>query len=224
MMVDSWYAAAALMVALLLTAPAPQALHRVRGLGAVPIVGRPRIGVLAVIAQASAHIRSGGSIAQAFGGLGDDDWTGAGNQASWFARVLSMRALARETPAQIDYAAVELALSVRCSERLGCELVRCLDDVADSYRAWSALEELKANALAMPQATVKLLSLLPIVTVLLGEVMGARPVAFLLGSRQGLVCLVLGGAVYAFGMVWVRSLLRGATMKSWAESAMRIEE
>lgn len=104
-----------------------------------------------------------------------------------------MRALARETPAQIDYAAVELALSVRCSERLGCELVRCLDDVADSYRAWSALEELKANALAMPQATVKLLSLLPIVTVLLGKswVRGQSPFYWAHGKGWFASCWVV---------------------------------
>lgn len=65
-------------------------------------------------------------------------------------------------------------------------------------------------ACAVPKATVGLLSALPAVTVALGELLGARPLAFLLGSPRGVVCLVLGGCCYAAGLAWMRALLKGS--------------
>lgn len=173
-----------------------------------------RIGLLAVIVEANAYLRSGGPPQRAFEEGHNDSGVLSPLDEHRLRTVLAHQAYVHETPAQIAHVAAELAVAIRCSERLGSELVRSLEAVADSYRSWVSLEELKDNAFAMPQATVKLLSALPIGTVVLGEMMNARPIAFLVGTTQGLVCLLLGGFAYALGMVWMRSLLHGMTLET----------
>ena len=53
-----------------------------------------------------------------------------------------------------------------------------------------------------------LLGALPLVTIGLGELLGARPVQVLFGSAQGNACLAVGGAGYALGLLWMSSMMR----------------
>lgn len=82
--------------------------------------------------------------------------------------------------------------------------------VLTAYRQMRLMQNLRSQACAVPKATVGLLSALPAVTVALGELLGARPLAFLLGSPRGVVCLTLGGCCYAAGLAWMRALLKGS--------------
>ncbi|NEG90033.1 pilus assembly protein [Bifidobacterium aerophilum] len=122
--------------------------------------------------------------------------------------ILAGRALPKERGQQIESVATELAAAVRLSESSGCPAVRCLEVVADSYRRARLLDDLRAQAFAVPQATVKLLSALPLITVMLGELLGAKPLSFLFGSTQGATCLGLGMCCYAAGVAWMRAMLR----------------
>ena len=70
------------------------------------------------------------------------------------------------------------------------------------------LDDLRANAFAMPQATVKLLMALPLLTVMLGECMGAHPLRFLVEDVKGWMCLGFAGCCYAVGWYWIRRLMR----------------
>ncbi len=175
---------------------------------------RRRIGLLAVIAQAHAYIRSGGHPSRAFTDGHGHALGRAPLDAAWLRVILSERAYAHEDTRHIESVAADISLALRCSEQLGCRLTRCLEAVSDSYRSSVTLEELKKSAFAMPQATVRLLSLLPVGTVLLGEVLNARPLAFLFGSTQGFVCLISGALAYSSGLVWMRSLLRSVTLQA----------
>lgn len=71
------------------------------------------------------------------------------------------------------------------SHRLGCPAVRCFDAVCESYARLRLREDLKRNAFAVPQSTVRMLMGLPAVTVALGELLGAHPLGVLFGSVQG---------------------------------------
>lgn len=122
--------------------------------------------------------------------------------------ILAGRALPKERGSQIESVATELAAAVRLSESSGCPAVRCLEVVADSYCRARLLDDLRAQAFAVPQATVKLLSALPLITVMLGELLGAKPLSFLFGSMQGATCLGLGMCCYAAGVAWMRAMLR----------------
>ena len=67
--------------------------------------------------------------------------------------------------------------------------------VAASLKRRRLLDDLRANAFAMPQATVKLLMALPLLTVMLGECMGAHPLRFLVEDVKGWMCLASPAAV-----------------------------
>ena len=97
----------------------------------------------------------------------------------------------------------ELYAACQLSMALGCETSRCLAAVLASLKRQRLLNDLRRNAFAMPQATVKLLMALPLLTVLLG-----RPLAFLCGDARGLLCLGFALGCYAIGLLWIRVLLR----------------
>ena len=126
------------------------------------------------------------------------------------ARNHEQRRLPDESPAQVLEAARGVTAAAVLSDELGCQAVPCLEAVLTAYRQMRLMQNLRSQACAVPKATVGLLSVLPAVTVALGELLGARPLAFLLGSPRGVVCLVLGGCCYAAGLAWMRALLKGS--------------
>ena len=112
----------------------------------------PAIGCVACVASLRASVRRGATLVQAFEELGGTPFA---------------------TPELGElYAACQLSLT------LGCETGRCLQAVAESLKRQRLLDDLRANAFAMPKATVKLLMALPLLTVLLGEGMGAQSMAW----------------------------------------------
>jgi tight adherence protein B len=58
------------------------------------------------------------------------------------------------------------------------------------------------SAMAGARATAAILASLPVLSVLMGELIGARPVAFLLGGRLGGVLLVVGLTLVCAGLLW----------------------
>lgn len=71
-------------------------------------------------------------------------------------------------------------------------------DILDRQR----FAERTRAALAGARATAVILALLPALGVLLGQIVGAHPLRFLLGSGPGGVLLVLGVGLACAGMVW----------------------
>jgi tight adherence protein B len=61
-------------------------------------------------------------------------------------------------------------------------------------------------ALAGARATATVLAGLPVLGVLLGEAMGARPVAVLLGGGLGGILLVVGVTLVVAGLAWTRRI------------------
>jgi len=56
--------------------------------------------------------------------------------------------------------------------------------------------------MAGARATAAILASLPVLPVLMGQVIGARPVAFLLGGHAGGWLLVVGLALVCGGLLW----------------------
>jgi len=109
---------------------------------------------------------------------------------------------------QVERLSGELYAACQLSLTLGCETGRCLQAVAESLKRQRLLDDLRSNAFAMPKATVKLLMALPLLTVLLGEGMGAHPLTFLFSGVRGWACLGFACVCYGFGLVWIRALMR----------------
>jgi len=57
--------------------------------------------------------------------------------------------------------------------------------------------------LSSTRATAVLLATLPIAAIAMGSVLGAEPLAVLLGSTVGAVCLTAGLALSALGWWWI---------------------
>ena len=122
--------------------------------------------------------------------------------------VIRSRCPPKEQCGQVERLSGELHAACRLSLTLGCETGRCLQAVAESLKRQRLLDDLRANAFAMPKATVKLLMALPQLTVLLGEGMGAHPLTFLFSGVRGWACLGFACVCYGFGLVWIRALMR----------------
>ena len=75
-------------------------------------------------------------------------------------------------------------------------------DIVERHRFTARVEA----GLAGARATAVILAALPVVGVLLGQLIGARPVAFLLGGGVGGWLLVVGVVLVCVGLVWADRL------------------
>lgn len=225
----TWSIAAALAVllAVLLHDGAETRLDRLDGRagGSVEAAGGRRAGIGAELAGLAAALRAGhdmpSSLEHRFGTdarcmerkrptfIPDGDVTdcNGGIDIARLADVLRVRALPDETEDEVRYAASGLRAACALGIRVGCPMARCVEAVRMAHARIHMREELKRNAFAVPQSTVKMLLGLPAVTVILGEVLGADPLGVLFGSWQGMCCLVLGAMCHAAGAVWMRRLM-----------------
>lgn len=181
--------------------------HRMAGLTmarATPPANASGIG--SVIAAIIARTASGGSALEAFQEQFGARFATSRITTERIAMILRRHASDDDTEHDITRIAGHLASACALSERLGCEVHRCLQSVSDSYRRECKARDLRKEAFAAPQATIRLMSALPLATVALGEFMGAHPITFLFSSPTGLACLVAGSVWYVLGLLWIRRL------------------
>lgn len=96
----------------------------------------------------------------------------------------------------------------------GAGLAAAVDRLAASLRAEAAgRREIEAQ-LSAPRATARLLAGLPVVGLVAGTVLGADPLAVLLGPSWGRGCLAAGCAMALLGMWWVDRIATVADV-SW---------
>jgi len=96
------------------------------------------------------------------------------------------------------------------ADRLGAPLADVLQRLAAALAAdQEAAAEVRA-AVAGPRATARVLAWLPVLGLLVGMALGARPVAAVLGGGLGTTTAVLGAGLLLGGLLWTRALLRGA--------------
>ena len=165
--------------------------------------GAGYLGLGELLSSGIARVRSGGTVAQAFG-LGSSPVT--------VTRLLPVMTESLAVGESVDMArqvAIGVVAACRVCDELGCGMARCLQTVASAYRRARLMDDLRRQAFAMPQATARLLMVLPAGTVLLGEMLGLRPLGFLLHADRGFACLALGCCCYIAGLAWNRALLRG---------------
>lgn len=93
-------------------------------------------------------------------------------------------------------------------EGSGGALASALDRLIAGARQSAKLRREVRAQLAGPRATMKVLAALPLVGVGMGVLMGANPVAFLVGTVWGWGCLLTAGALEAGGVLWMRRIVR----------------
>ncbi|WP_445153465.1 hypothetical protein ACTWLI_08385 [Arthrobacter sp. Hor0625] len=105
---------------------------------------------------------------------------------------------------------VELAACFDVAEASGCPLADVLARFAAHLEADEDAGAARQTALAGPRATVRILTWLPFLGLALGMLLGADPLAVLLGTPLGTAALVAGLALAAAGRVWSSRLVRAA--------------
>ncbi|GHF62768.1 hypothetical protein GCM10010218_50320 [Streptomyces mashuensis] len=70
-------------------------------------------------------------------------------------------------------------------------------------------DDLRAQ-LAGTRSTAVMLALLPLLALLMGSALGARPLGVLLHTAPGLGCLVVGGLLESVGIAWTGRIVRAA--------------
>lgn len=96
----------------------------------------------------------------------------------------------------------------RVSERTGAPIAVVLARVAENLRHERHLAGVVAAELAAARASGRIMALLPFVAIAVGTLVGANPVAFLLGSWLGEVALIAGVVLAACGVVWTERISR----------------
>ncbi|WP_425244574.1 type II secretion system F family protein [Streptomyces citrinus] len=103
-----------------------------------------------------------------------------------------------------------LAACWRVAVDRGAGLAAGLERLAAALRAErDQRADLRAQ-LAGPWSTAVMLAGLPVLGLLLGSVLGARPLWVLLHTGPGIGCLVVGGVLEAAGWGWAVRIVRGA--------------
>lgn len=108
----------------------------------------------------------------------------------------------------------DLQLSLRMSESAGAPLATSLERAAE--HAEERIDALlgRQSALAAPRATGRILSLLPLLGLGLGVLMGSDPVGVLTGSILGALTGLLGLGLALAGRRWTAALVHRAEMES----------
>lgn len=100
-----------------------------------------------------------------------------------------------------------LAVAWRLAETSGAPLAPALERIGAALRELERLEQRRAVLLAGPRATIRLVTALPPLALLLGAALGFDPLPVLL-SPVGLMLITAGGALLAAGAAWGRRLQR----------------
>jgi tight adherence protein B len=136
---------------------------------------------------------------------------GARPEAAWQQAIDGVPGLSADLPAEQRLgdrpAWSALAAAWRLSEQTGAPLADVLDRLAGGLRQEAEVDAEVEAALAAPRATARLLAGLPLVGVALGELIGAGPVAVLVGTPLGRVCAVGGLVLAGGGQLWTRSMV-----------------
>jgi tight adherence protein B len=115
----------------------------------------------------------------------------------------ALRALAARPGAE---PLARIAAGWAVAERSGAGLADVLDRMTQSLRDDEDVRREISASLGPTRATGRLLALLPVFGLGLGYTMGADPVAVLVGSMLGAMCLAAGAALAVGGLFWVERI------------------
>lgn len=159
----------------------------------------------AALSAVNARLKAGAGLQEAFEDCAGFRFATAGLTARRIEMTLRARGVG--DGADVNAAAQSVAWACALSAQAGCDAGSCLEAVRVECARQRDARRNADQALAMPLATVRILMALPLVTLLAGEAMGARPMAFLLGNPAGWGMLGVGAAFEGCGIAWMRWLV-----------------
>ncbi|HET8615801.1 MAG TPA: hypothetical protein VFL94_09770 [Actinomycetales bacterium] len=126
-----------------------------------------------------------------------------GGTASCAREALEHWAAVPDAPSAVDVLRAAWSLS----DDVGAPLAELLETVAAGIRYDRQLDTDVAVALAAPRATARLLGLLPVAGLALGQLVGAHPVRVLLQTPVGRLCGLAAVLLALVGQLWTRRLV-----------------
>ena len=206
--IAAWLAAMMTTIACLaLLAHSGDAATRLKAVSVRPSAQSDRPGMAVLITSLLAYVDNGGGLVEAFEEASGRRFATREVTPERVMAMLKNRCLPQERGPTLTIMAQALMACYGLSAILGCRASDGLRTVAAMQRRRTALDEARGKAFALPKATIRLLSTLPALTIIMGEFMGARPLAFLCRPGPGTVCLILGAAFYVLGLVWMHLLM-----------------
>lgn len=106
----------------------------------------------------------------------------------------------------------DLAAAWEVSARSGAGLSGVLDRLSAALRQDAEVRQEVAASLGAPRATAKVLAVLPVIGLALGTGIGGDPVAVLVDTMVGAICLAVGSLLAVAGLFWVERIADSAEM------------
>ncbi|MCN9241774.1 type II secretion system F family protein [Streptomyces sp. RY43-2] len=221
--VEWWSVAVGAVIAVL----GASVLPLLAGVGGVPLLRRVRLArearlardrrgeaVIALCGALAGEVRAGCQPGEALLRVARDD----GGLGEAQATVLAAARFGGDVPDALAKAAQQpgadglsgLAACWRVAVDRGAGLASGLDRLEAALRAERDQRADLQAQLAGARSTAVLLAGLPVLGLLLGTGLGARPLHVLLHTGAGLACLVLGGVLEGAGLWWALRIVRGA--------------
>ncbi|MDQ4503791.1 type II secretion system F family protein [Sinomonas sp. ASV322] len=104
----------------------------------------------------------------------------------------------------------EVAACIEAAEASGCPLAGVFDRLSIQLEADADAAAARATALAGPKTTTQILSVLPLIGLALGTLIGVDPFKVLLETPLGLACLGAGALLTVLGRSWSSRLVAAA--------------
>ncbi len=98
----------------------------------------------------------------------------------------------------------------RVANRVGGSLSAALDRLAEVFAAESSHQLEIELAFAGPRSTARLVLWLPVVSLVLGELLGMRPFEAIFHTPLGFISVAIGVILMLFGRIWSHAILRRA--------------
>ncbi|UYM03367.1 type II secretion system F family protein [Solicola gregarius] len=109
-------------------------------------------------------------------------------------------------------ALAQIAAAWEVSVRTGAGLADVLDRLSTAMRADDEARQEVVASLGAPRATARVLAVLPVFGLALGSGIGGDPLAVLLESMLGAICLAVGSALAISGLFWVERIADAAEL------------
>jgi tight adherence protein B len=100
----------------------------------------------------------------------------------------------------------ELASAWFVAERAGAPLARVLDRLEETARDDHEIRREVQSGVAPARASGRLMAVLPVLGLSLGAGLGGNPVAMLIGTVPGVLCLAAGSACACGGVAWINRI------------------
>ncbi|TCD54543.1 hypothetical protein EJ419_02790 [Alloscardovia theropitheci] len=114
--------------------------------------------------------------------------------------------------------AMRLYSACKLSEISGCSAITCLEILHEDVKRVAMRNQQKAEATAVARMTIRILLVLPVLTLIVSWISGVQSFSFLFATLPGWVCLISTAFLYGSGLIWSYALLQAFERSTQVQS------